>query len=158
MPRLVVKATRRGINNATKRLQPEELYIIAKSSLTETLAYLKDIVVANTPRNTGQTAEGIYTEVNGTSIKDLHGIVTSKDASFSILEYGRTPGGRMPPPEPIEQWAMAHGIDPDKVFPIQRAIARRGLPALHIMENALKQAPQHFKVVYLKKWMDAWGP
>ena len=42
-----------------------------------------------------------------------------------VLEYGRKPG-RFPPVEPLERWAMLHGMDKGAGYLIARKIAQRG--------------------------------
>lgn len=42
-----------------------------------------------------------------------------------VLEYGRKPG-KFPPVEPLERWAMLHGMDRGTGFLIARKIAQRG--------------------------------
>ena len=54
----------------------------------------------------------------------------------NVLEYGRRPGGRMPPPDVVATWAARNGIDPEAAFPIARAIARRGIRGRFFMRAA----------------------
>ena len=42
-----------------------------------------------------------------------------------VLEYGRRPG-KFPPVEPLERWALQHGMDRGMGYVIARNIARRG--------------------------------
>ena len=79
------------------------------------------------------TIQGTYIEVEG-------GFGGSA-ASYAIwVHEGRSPGGKMPPREPIEAWARRHGIPEEAVFNIQRAIAARGIPATKFLERAMLEA------------------
>lgn len=58
-----------------------------------------------------------------------------------IIEEGRRPGARMPPPAVIERWAKRKlALSPDEAaaaaFPIARAIAARGIPGKHLLREA----------------------
>jgi len=44
-----------------------------------------------------------------------------------VIDVGRRPGSRMPPPEPIRDWMARKGIPAEAEFPIRRAIAEHGL-------------------------------
>lgn len=152
-----VEATNRGINQVTKKLEPQVLYGKAKASLQDCLDLLKEAVVRRTPYATGETSEGIFTQINGNTLDDLNGIVASPDAHFINLEYGRRAGARMPPSAPIEEWAAAKGIERSAVFPIRRAIAARGIPALHIMQRAIEEQKPKFAIVWFKRFLADWG-
>ena len=152
-----VEATIRGLNQFTKKLEPQALFAGARDGLYEVLEELKLIVRENTPYDTGEASGTLYIEVNGTTVQDLEGIVASPEEYFINLEYGRRAGSRMPPSAPIEEWAYRHGMGLSAVFPLRRAIARRGIPARHMMRNALNQGRQHFAYVFFKRFLVNWG-
>lgn len=154
---LVIQATRRGINGVTAKLTDQNLFQRAHESLEDTLKELKDIVVHNTPIARGVTTGNIYYDIQGTTLADLNGIVASPDDWFPALEYGRRAGARMPPQVDIEEWMAAVGIEQSAQFVIRRAIARRGLPALHIMRNALGEGRSHFSTIWFKRFLAEWG-
>lgn len=61
-------------------------------------------------------------------------LVKGETMQHVIAEYGREPGKRMPPPEPIERWAREAGLVPregetwdDMILNIRRHIAVHGL-------------------------------
>ena len=61
--------------------------------------------------------------------------VAGETMQHVIAEYGRTPGKKMPPPEPIERWAKEAGLKPrdgetweSMIWTIRRHIAVHGLP------------------------------
>ena|SRR5688572_10605716 len=51
------------------------------------------------------------------------------------VHEGRAPGRKMPPEGPIADWARRHGLPPEAVFPIRRAIARRGIAPVKFLER-----------------------
>lgn len=62
-------------------------------------------------------------------------IVAGETVQHLIAEFGRTPGSKMPPPEPIERWAREAGLKPrdgetweSMIWTIRRHIAVHGLP------------------------------
>lgn len=152
-----VETTNRGLNRVTKKLEQATLFRLARESLQETLTELQRLVVKRVPVNTGRTAENIFTQVEGYTLADLNGIVASPDTHFIVLEYGREPGKPMPPHQPIAEWAADKGIEASAVFPIRRAIGMRGLPALHIMRNAMEEGRGHFAVVWFRRFLAEWG-
>lgn len=152
-----VKATRRGLNAVTKKLEPEELYRRAYASLEDTLDEMKRILIPKIPVDTGQTAGRIFTHIEGTTLKDLSGVVASPDFHFATLEYGRQAGAKMPPAPPLEAWCERHGIDSSAVFAVRLAISRRGLPAHHMMQRTIEEGRKHFATVWFKRFMEGWG-
>ncbi|NMA10073.1 MAG: hypothetical protein GX932_03520 [Methanomicrobiales archaeon] len=61
-------------------------------------------------------------------------IVAGETVQHLIAEFGRTPGTKMPPPEPIERWAQEAGLVPREgetwesmIWTIRRHIAEHGL-------------------------------
>lgn len=62
-------------------------------------------------------------------------VVKGETMQHVIAEFGRTPGSKMPPPEPIERWAREAGLKPrdgetweSMIWTIRRHIAVHGLP------------------------------
>ena len=61
-------------------------------------------------------------------------VVKGETIQHVIAEYGRAPGSKMPPPEPIDRWAREAGLTPregetwdDMILNIRRHIAVHGL-------------------------------
>lgn len=71
-------------------------------------------------RTTGEL-EG---SVSGTAT-DSKVEIRSNSYGDIVLEYGRRPG-KFPPVEPLERWAMLHGMDKGAGYLIARKIAQRG--------------------------------
>jgi len=57
-----------------------------------------------------------------------------------VLEYGRQPG-RFPPVEPLERWALAHGMSKGAGYLIARKIARSGT------EKFRKKSPKQLSAI-----------
>jgi hypothetical protein len=61
----------------------------------------------------------------------LEGEVFSTDANqakVAVIEFGRTPGKKMPPKGALLGWMARHGIPEDREFVVRRAIGRDGIP------------------------------
>ena len=59
-------------------------------------------------------------------------------AYFKVMEHGRRPGRRMPPPRALFGWLRRHGIDQRAAFVVARAIGRRGIKGRFYMKAARK--------------------
>ena len=105
--------------------------------MSESLEYLKTLVVTGTPVDTGKLRGSIFQEMRGTEA-NLNGVVASPMQYGTVVEFGRRPGMKMPPVAIIERWAQLHGMA-GLGWPIARAIARRGIPGKHMFENAARK-------------------
>jgi hypothetical protein len=152
-----VTATRRGLNGVTSKLSDAALFARVYDSVSGCLSELKENLIPLIPFDQGIAQESIYTVINGYTLNDIEGVVGSDADYFPNLEYGRRAGAQMPPSLPIEEWAERHGIEPSAVFVIRRAIGRRGIPALHLMQKALDMSRQHFPTVFLNRFLSGWS-
>lgn len=105
--------------------------LVAKIDGVHEMRPLRDLLVdaSNTavtaskphvPQDTGALLRDIQPEIMPFSAK-----VPYPKPYAVIMEGGRKPGGKMPPPHVLDAWARRHGID--NTFLLARAIARRGL-------------------------------
>ena len=78
--------------------------------------------------DTGEVARSIETEIMPPG-RDILATVFSDHPAMQTLEFGRSPGARMPPIGPIRDWARRHGIAIEP-FVLARSIARKGTEAL----------------------------
>lgn len=78
--------------------------------------------------------------IDGTRIEIEAGFGGSAGSYAIWVHEGRRPHGKLPPREPIADWARRHGIPEEAVFNIQRAIAARGIPASKYLERAVDAA------------------
>ena len=72
----------------------------------------------------------VYPEHPGADVYEIVG----ETVQHVIAEFGRTPGAKTPPPEPIERWAREAGLVPrdgetweGMIFTLRRHIAEHGL-------------------------------
>lgn len=155
-PTIRVQSTLRGLNGATKKLEPSALLATVRDSLEDTLRELVQLVQDFTPEDTGDAAAGTYFRIEGDSLTNLEGVISNPESYFATLNYGRRAGAPYPPPGPIEEWAERHGISLSAVYPIQRAISERGLLGWHMLERAIEQSRGHFKGVFLRHYIEMW--
>lgn len=78
----------------------------------------------------------------------VRGVVGSVFSSLTsekypeVMEFGRRPGARMPPPSALERWVrLKLGVPPNRVagvaFVIARSIARKGIKGRFFMKKGL---------------------
>jgi hypothetical protein len=75
-------------------------------------------------------------------------MIYNAEVHAAVIEHGRRPGARMPPPAVLGEWARRKGLLRDVPkrgrqaaqrslgFVIARAIARKGLPARRVLDRA----------------------
>ncbi len=60
-----------------------------------------------------------------------------------VVEYGRRPGRKPPPVKIIERWLVRKGMSKVKAaevaWPVARAIGRRGIPGVHILDSSFAE-------------------
>ncbi len=70
-------------------------------------------------------------------VKPLSARVYTRRAAtyFPVMEFGRRPGAKMPPPQKLRGWARRHGFGttPGALFVLARSIARRGIKGRFFM-------------------------
>jgi len=108
----------------------------ARRALVTSTDLIHDFVVPLTPVGvSGRLRQSIYSRVEGTG-SNLKGIVGSTIAEREIypkvMEFGRRPGSRMPPPNKLERWVhIVLKVPVHKAgsvaFVLARAIGRRGI-------------------------------
>jgi hypothetical protein len=84
------------------------------------------------PKATTSMARGIIPKISTTKA------VVSNPRNldyYHVMEKGRRPGGGMPPLAAIRRWAAVKGISQNAVYPIARAIARRGIKGRFFMRQ-----------------------
>jgi hypothetical protein len=96
----------------------------------------------------GQWRNSIVTAVDATPFPTWAKV--GSNLSYAPFVHNGRRAGRMPPDAPIRGWARRHGIPEEAVFPIRRAIGRRGTTgdkALTRGLNASKPAIQGFVAI-----------
>jgi phage gpG-like protein len=93
-------------------------------------------------RDTGNLANSLAGEVRSVA-GGVEAVAGTSVPYAADVEYGRRPGGRMPPVEAIRAWAVSHRIPEEAAFAIARSIQRRGIPPSPYLTRALEElAPQ----------------
>jgi hypothetical protein len=91
------------------------------------------------PKDTGALRRSFLREV-----RPLGARVYSQLVYAPVMELGRRPGARMPPPEALRGWARRHGFGTSRsaLFVLARAIARRGIKGRFYMRAAAEAVQQ----------------
>jgi hypothetical protein len=94
-------------------------------------------VVPLTPVGVTSMLRGWQTETNRTAT-GVVGVVGSPLVYSEVIERGRRPGARMPPPEALRTW-VERKLGPEvSPFVVARAIARRGIEPRRMLERAVE--------------------
>jgi hypothetical protein len=133
---LVVEVDATRLARLAGRLGPA-LYERAVGDLVSDLTVLAEREARlAAPRDTGALARSIAGRATG-----LTGRVATSLVYAPVMEYGRTPGARMPPPAALAGWARRHGFSGrGATFVLARAIGRRGIRGRFYMQRAREKA------------------
>lgn len=120
----------------------QELHRGMETSVQE----LERMVRVNTPRGVGIGAGlrgSIAGEVRGRGF-DVQGVVGTPLVYGPVVELGRRPGQKAPPPGALDLWVQRIlGVPPEEVkraaFLIGRAIGRRGIPGRFMFKRAKEE-------------------
>jgi hypothetical protein len=66
----------------------------------------------------------------------------------AVMEEGRTPGARMPPPDAIARWVelkMGPGVSP---YVVARSIGRKGIKGRHMLRTAVETTRPQAQAIY----------
>jgi hypothetical protein len=131
-PPLIIEV--RGLDALLRKLDGKVLVDPAMHGLlTKSSLFAERQTRQNAPRDTGALARSISSEV-----RPLAARVFSPLAYATVMEFGRRPGARMPPPEALRGWARRKGYS-GSLFVLARAIARRGIKGRFFMRKAAKK-------------------
>jgi hypothetical protein len=124
---------------------------------------------------TGTLYGAVFSEMHGSPVAPYGVVAVSPPADryALVVEKGRTPGARMPPPEALITWvrqklgqaitavatvtgksgkpqrAKAKAADADRslAFVVARSIGRKGFPGVHMFENAFNEQQQNVQQI-----------
>lgn len=85
------------------------------------------------PKDTSEGARSIVSQVSGLEAK-----VSSPLVHVAVMDQGRSPGSRPPPPEALLGWMRRKGIPEEMAFPLARAIGRRGIKGRFFYAKGIK--------------------
>ncbi len=123
-----------GLERIKKRLGPRVLNKALERGIAEASEISQEKAEGFAPRDTGAIANSLTAEVRG-----LEAVIGSPLPQARFVEYGRKPGGKLPPPDALEGWASRHGFSARRgttLFVLARSIAQRGKKGRFFMRRA----------------------
>ena len=113
----------RLMKRVAKRLQklPADFAPVIDRSLTAVEGELRK----EGPRDTGTGQRGFRKERATGRAFSLEGAVVNNMIHMAVLDVGRRPGAKPPPPAALAGWARRHGFT-GSLFVLSRAIGRKG--------------------------------
>lgn len=122
-----------GIPELNKRIRNVQQMKPLQMLLDEASLIAQAAAIEGAPRDTGELQRSIQRDVQPFSAR----VYTLKSYA-EVMEFGRSPGGKMPPPQALAGWARRHGRDtsPSGLFVLARSIARRGIKGRFFMRKA----------------------
>lgn len=145
------------LDRLMRKLAPAQLNRAWRDGMEDSLAFLKRAVQENTNVDRGMLRGGIFTEIHGTTVDSMFGRVLPSPATkeyASVQEWGRKPGGKMPPVTVIADWARRKGITVS-AFVIARSIARKGTKGKFMFRDAARKGQTQVVRIMarqLKRW------
>jgi len=118
----------KGLEELRKALEdyPRQSAMMLRVAMGKGLAVLVSDVKENALYDTGITKGSVGSQIVGGAGSEIIGKVGSNlPQAPNVLEYGRKPSERMPPPSVLEEWAGRHGME-GAGFAIARNIQARG--------------------------------
>lgn len=99
-----------------------------------------------------QSANITYKETP-TSFTATVGYNTPGSPYSAVMEFGRHPGGKFPPPRAIYEWLVRQGHTSEEAakltYPVSRKIAVHGIKAHRYLRDALKKVKQE-QMIFMK--------
>ncbi|MDE0331596.1 MAG: HK97 gp10 family phage protein [Nitrospinae bacterium] len=125
-----------------------EVFRLAREAMGEITEMLRREVITRTPVGASGNLRGsIFPTIRGDIPGELRGVVASRVPYARYVEFGRRPGGGMPPwreGSSLYRWVVRNleSLDGDfesVAFLVARAIARRGSRGRRMFERALEE-------------------
>lgn len=134
MSELVIDAGRVGELAARFEQGPAVLERAFKVAMDASVLAIETSAKEVVPKDTGELRTSITTTAT-----PFEGTVGTNKPYAPVMEYGRRPGGPMPPQGVLLDWMRRHGIDASAEYVIRRAIARKGIVGKRYMEQAFQK-------------------
>lgn len=150
--------------NLLKNKTPAEISKRSRAAMNESVTYIQAEVQKGTPVDMGILRGSIFTEIRGTAIPDMTGIIASPLSYAGFVERGRKPGSKPPPVDALLTWVERHlqphvlavsiktrratkvmiGDQKTKAirgvaFLVARAIGKRGIKGKFMFRNAAQR-------------------
>lgn len=118
-----------------------------RQAMQESVLVVEKNIKPLVPVFMGRLRNSIGSEVQGSGSK-IVGIIGSSLKSEvypAVMEFGRRPGAKMPPPSALHRWVKLVMKVPDKDVPgvafiVARAIGKKGIEGKRFMEQGLQQS------------------
>lgn len=121
----------RGLEGVLQRSTPGHLLEPAMDRLLRDAAlYAERAAREGSPKDTGALARSFASEVRPGLARVYSPLVYAP-----VMELGRRPGARMPPPRALAGWARRHGLAGQE-YVLARSIARRGIKGRFFLRKA----------------------
>lgn len=89
--------------------------------------------------DTGDSRRRITHRVDSAPIPTF-ALVGGSGIVLQIIHEGRRPGAKPPPPKALAGWASRHGIPASALFPLARAIGKKGIKGRPFLKQGLERA------------------
>lgn len=122
-----------------RRLQVDAMPAMAaemETAMTRVVLKGERIAKQHAKRDTGENRRRITSAVTRDA-DGVTGVIGTNNHYARPVEEGRKPGSKMPPKGSLIAWMKRHGMDPKREFVLRRAIARRGIPGDHNLQNTV---------------------
>lgn len=121
----------KGLEGLLRRASPQVLLEpVLREVLEGAALYGERAAREGSPKDTAALARSFSHEVRPPLAR-----VWSPLVYAPVMEYGRRPGARMPPPAALSGWARRHGMAGQE-FVLARSIARRGIKGRFFLRKA----------------------
>jgi hypothetical protein len=142
-----------SVDDGFEDMEPQDIDRIARETVFEaaiqTSLTWKELLDKADWRNTGNAVESIGTEPQTEGALEYS--VGSQLIQVRIAEFGRAPGSKMPPHEPIADWTNEQAGLPNKgddgfentVFNIRASIAENGIEPIRAGRTAFEKESQN---------------
>jgi hypothetical protein len=132
-----------------------------RKAMRKSVTTIEEKVKPLTPLFRGRLRQSIVSEVRGTGV-ELTGVVGSnlkKEAYPAVMEFGRKPGAKMPPPKALERWVWLVLKPPKKMvkgiaFVIARAIGKRGIKGKRFLQRGFERSKRQVYANFSKALAD----
>lgn len=124
-----------GLDGLRARLTPDLDRGALASLLRDAALVAERVARGRAPRDTAALARSITTEAKPTVAR-----VFTTLAYAAVMEEGRRPGAKPPPPEALEGWMRRHRMDPRAAWALAKAIGRRGIKGRFFFRAAVEAA------------------
>ncbi len=133
------------------------------AAMSEAVMFLERKVKENIERagrmGVGGSQTGLYRTIAGEVIDKgaamVKGIVSHSKPHGDVIELGRRPGKKMPPPGVLLEWIKlrigATGETAKQIeFLIRRKIARKGFPGIHMFQKAFEDNYSQVRAIFAR--------